>query len=45
MNWYYWLHGQSYDDYVVVGGTVLIPEPTTLALLGLGALMLRRKHS
>ena len=45
MNWYYWLRGQSYDDYVVVGGTVLTPEPTTLALLGLGVLMLRRKHS
>ncbi|MCK4294076.1 MAG: PEP-CTERM sorting domain-containing protein [Planctomycetes bacterium] len=44
-NWYLWLRGQSYDDYVVVGSAVLVPEPATLALLGLGALMLRRKRS
>lgn len=44
-NWYIWLRGQSYDDHVVVGSVVLTPEPTTLALFGLAALMLRRKRS
>jgi len=28
MNWYLWLHGESYDDYVIVGDVKLIPpEP------------------
>ncbi|MHC4741078.1 MAG: PEP-CTERM sorting domain-containing protein [Planctomycetota bacterium] len=43
--WYIWLRGQSYDDHVVVGSAVLVPEPATLALLGLGTLMLKRKRS
>jgi len=44
-NWYLWLRGQSYDDYVIVGEVTLVPEPATFALLGLGALVLKRKRS
>ena len=44
MNWYHWLRGQSYDDYVIVGGVSLVPEPATLCLLGLGGLMLLRRR-
>ncbi|MHC4556801.1 MAG: PEP-CTERM sorting domain-containing protein [Planctomycetota bacterium] len=44
MNWYHWLRGQSYNDYVIVGDVNLVPEPTTICLLGLGSLALLRRR-
>jgi hypothetical protein len=42
-----WIHAENYDGNLIIGEASLtvIPEPMTLGLLGLGALMIRRKKS
>jgi hypothetical protein len=37
-----WENSESSGEYDIYGST--IPEPATLLLFGLGAVMLRRKH-
>jgi hypothetical protein len=45
--WKFWATIEFYDVNLVpvLSVELFIPEPATLALLGLGAMMLRRKHS
>jgi hypothetical protein len=39
------MSGEQGESYICFDDVSLIPEPATLALLGLGALMLRRKRA